>query len=177
MPIITVTARPDSARGQLVCGSFAIACSLGARGITRDKTEGDRATPAGLWPLRRVFFRPDRLPPPRTGLPVVPIERSMGWADDPADPVSYNRLVRLPHAGSHERLWREDGLYDIIVELGYNDTPPIVGRGSAIFLHVARPDRQATEGCVSVTSTALEHLLTRVGPGDAISIDFESGQG
>jgi L,D-peptidoglycan transpeptidase YkuD (ErfK/YbiS/YcfS/YnhG family) len=105
--------------------------------------------------MRRVHYRADRLSRPLTVLPVRSLVPEDGWSDDPADPL-YNRLVRLPHRPSHERLWREDRLYDIVVELGYNDSPPLSGRGSAIFLHLARPDWGPTQGCVAL---ALEDLL------------------
>lgn len=130
-------------------------CSLGRAGVTRDKREGHGATPAGIFPLRRVLFRPDRLAPPATRLPVTPLRRDDGWCDDPGD-ARYNRPVTLPYPASAEALWRRDGLYDVLVVLGHNDDPVVPGAGSAIFLHVARPDFGPTEGCVAL---ALEDLL------------------
>ena len=134
-------------------------CALGRGGVRADKREGDGATPVGRFPLRRLLYRPDRLPgPPATGLPASPIGPDDGWCDESADP-RYNRPVPLPCAVSHERLWRDDGLYDVVVVLGHNDAPPLPGRGSAIFLHVARPGYEPTEGCVAL---ALADLLTLV---------------
>ena len=99
-------------------------CSLGSGGVRRDKREGDGATPAGEFPLRQAFYRPDRLAaPPATGLPRRPLRPDDGWCDDPAS-SSYNQPVKLPFPASHERLWREDGLYDLVVVVGYNDDPP-----------------------------------------------------
>lgn len=136
------------------------ACLIGKSGTiaAADKREGDMASPIGSWPMRRVFFRPDRLDPPDTALPLVPIHENLGWCDDPADPA-YNRLVELPFAASHEIMWRTDGLYDLVVELGYNDDPPVAGHGSAIFLHLHEPHTTHTAGCVAVTRTDLLHLL------------------
>ncbi len=131
-------------------------CALGRGGVGNDKREGDGVTPAGRWPLRRVLYRPDRLSAPPGRLPTTPLQPVDGWCDDPADPLHYNRQVRLPHASRHERLWRDDALYDVIVVLGYNDQPAEPGRGSAVFLHVARPDYAPTDGCVAL---ALPHLL------------------
>lgn len=133
-------------------------CALGKSGLitAADKSEGDGATPIGVWPLKRVFYRDDRVSPPTTDLPVTPIKTTDGWCDAPDDP-NYNRLVQLPYPASHEQLWRDDHVYDVIVELGHNDTPPIPGLGSAIFMHVAKPDYTPTEGCVAL---ALDHLLT-----------------
>lgn len=92
-----------------------------------------------------------------------------GWCDDPAE-AAYNRLGPLPCRGSHERLWRPDGLYDLLVELGYNDDPPLAGRGSAIFLHVARPGYLPTEGCVALAEDDLREVLRRMGGGSVIEI-------
>ena len=130
-------------------------CAVGRGGVCRRKEEGDGATPAGSWPLRRVLYRADRLAPPATALPAAPIGEADGWCDDPDD-ARYNQPVRRPYPGRHERLWREDGVYDCVVVLGYNDDPPAPGLGSAIFLHIARPDYAPTEGCVAL---ALEDLL------------------
>ena len=129
---------------------------VGWGGIHDAKHEGDGVTPTGQWPIRRVLYRPDRLPPPVTVFPCDPLRPVDGWCDEPGDPW-YNTQVVLPYAGSHERLWRDDEIYDCIAVLGYNDAPPLAGAGSAIFLHVARPDYAATEGCVAL---ARNHLLT-----------------
>lgn len=157
-------------QGQLLSGAGTpVPCTVGWRGIRADKREGDGATPAGTFPLRRVLFRPDRMLPPQTGLPVQALSAADAWCDDPADPA-YNQPIHLPHATHHEVLWRTDGLYDLVVPLGYNDAPAVPGRGSAIFLHVARPDSGPTEGCVAIGRAALLSILQQCGPGTAISI-------
>lgn len=155
--------------GRLVLGALEFRCALGASGVTRAKREGDKATPAGRFPLRRVLYRPDRVAAPRTGLPVAPLTPQDGWCDAPGDPA-YNMAVTLPYAASHERLWRDDPVYDVIVILGYNDTPPVAGKGSAIFMHVARPGYAPTEGCVALALPDLEAVLARCAPGDRIRI-------
>jgi L,D-peptidoglycan transpeptidase YkuD (ErfK/YbiS/YcfS/YnhG family) len=119
--------------------------------------------------MRRVLYRPDRLARPATGLPVTKLTPQMGWCDDPMD-VEYNRQVRLPFHARHEVLWREDHVYDLIVELGFNDDPVISGRGSAIFLHVAQPDYAPTEGCVACALPDLLGLLATVQPGDKLAV-------
>lgn len=131
-------------------------CATGHGGISSDKREGDGVTPIGPHPLRRVYFRADRLEAPGADLPVIPLTPNDGWCDEPGDP-NYNCKVALPYSGRHEELWRDDAVYDVIVELGYNDAPAISGAGSAIFLHVATADYRPTEGCVAV---ALPDLLT-----------------
>lgn len=126
-------------------------CVLGEAGINVHKQEGDSATPCGVLPLRRVLYRADRMKPPAcNALPREPIAPDDGWCDDPDD-ANYNRPVRLPYSGRHEALWRQDGLYDIIAVLGYNDSPVRRGFGSAIFLHVARADERPTKGCIAMS--------------------------
>ena len=134
-------------------------CALGAGGASPTKQEGDGATPTGMLSLRRVLYRADRCPPPACGvLQREPIAPDDGWCDDPGH-IDYNRLVRLPHPGRHENLWREDGLYDLLVPLGHNDEPVQRGRGSAIFLHVAHPDLRPTQGCVALPHADLAWAL------------------
>jgi L,D-peptidoglycan transpeptidase YkuD (ErfK/YbiS/YcfS/YnhG family) len=134
-------------------------CALGRAGIAARKSEGDGACPQGRFALRRVLYRADRMAgPPATALPVSPIARDMGWCDDPEDPL-YNRPITLPYAARHEVLWRDDGLYDLVAVLGYNDAPVVPGRGSAIFLHIARPAYEPTEGCVALARDDLLAVL------------------
>ena len=134
-------------------------CALGKGGIRADKREGDGATPAALLPLRRLLYRADRMPPPvAPGFRVEPLSPADGWCDDPGHP-DYNRQVVLPHPGRHEDLWRQDGIYDLIGVLGWNDDPVQRGRGSAIFLHGARPDLAPTEGCIALALPDLRALL------------------
>jgi L,D-peptidoglycan transpeptidase YkuD (ErfK/YbiS/YcfS/YnhG family) len=135
-----------------------IRCALGRGGVRADKREGDGATPAGLFPLRRLFFRADRSDRPASGLPTQALAPSDGWCDDPAH-ESYNEFVTLPFTARHERLWRDDALYDIVGVIGYNDAPVRAGLGSAIFLHVATSDYAPTEGCVALAPDDLRYVL------------------
>ena len=170
--LVGVRAAKGESRGQLHMRAAVWPCTLGRAGVVVIKQEGDGATPAGRFPLRRVFFRPDRLAAPRSGLPVIAISPDDGWCDDPAS-LDYNRPVKLPHPARCERLWREDGLYDVLAELGYNDDPVVQGVGSAIFLHVAGERDGAlapTEGCVALAKRDLLTLLAECGPGAAIDI-------
>lgn len=146
-----------------------VRCALGRGGVSGAKTEGDGATPVGCYPLRRVLYRPDRVKPPETGLPMSALTPSDGWCDAPDDNC-YNRPVTLPYPASAEALWREDGLYDLIVVLGHNDDPPVPGAGSAIFLHVARADYGPTEGCVAVARADLGEMLKRCRTGDRLCV-------
>ena len=139
-------------------GPLAWRCAIGRGGIRAGKQEGDGATPVGVLPLRRVFYRADRVAAPACRLPVEPLSPADGWCDDPAD-AAYNRRVTLPHPARHEHLWRDDGLYDLVGVLGWNDAPVVRGRGSAIFLHLARPDLAPTEGCVALAGRDLRAAL------------------
>jgi L,D-peptidoglycan transpeptidase YkuD (ErfK/YbiS/YcfS/YnhG family) len=159
-----------SAAGGLAWHDRRLRCALGRGGVRADKREGDGATPAGVFPFRRVLYRADRLARPDTRLPVDRIQPADGWCDDPADAL-YNRQVRLPYPACHEHLWREDGLYDIVVVLGHNDSPVVPGHGSAVFLHVARPDYGPTEGCVALALPDLLALLAALGPDDRLAVE------
>jgi L,D-peptidoglycan transpeptidase YkuD (ErfK/YbiS/YcfS/YnhG family) len=119
--------------------------------------------------MRRLLYRPDRLAPPPTGLPLLPLSPRDGWCDDPRDPL-YNRPVRLPYTASHERLWLASEVYDLLVVLGHNDDPVTPGAGSAVFLHVARPDYAPTAGCVALSKPDLLAVLATAGPGDCVDI-------
>ena len=159
----------DSAQGWAHLGARRWRCALGAAGVREDKVEGDAATPAGEFPLRRIYFRNDRLVLPKVQLPARPIAEHDGWCDDPRSP-SYNRLVRVPNEWSHEKMWREDGLYDAVVVVGYNDDPPEGEWGSAIFLHVAREGYAATQGCVALAREDLLELLPLLTPSTRLRV-------
>lgn len=159
-----------TADGWLIAAAVRFPCALGRAGIVASKREGDGGTPAGWLPLREVLYRADRVLPPATRLPVSPIARDDGWCDDPAH-VDYNRRVRLPHPARCETLWRADGLYDLLAVLGWNDDPPVPERGSAIFLHAARPNYAPTEGCVALAVGDLRAVLAMFGPGDSLFVE------
>jgi len=144
--------------GRLIWRGQTLRCAVGKGGVRLEKEEGDGATPTGLLPLRRILYRGDRVPPPGCAMPIEPIAAEDGWCDDPTH-RDYNRFVRLPHDARHEELWRRDEIYDVVGVLGWNDSPVVKGRGSAIFLHVARPDYSPTEGCVALALPDLTRLL------------------
>jgi L,D-peptidoglycan transpeptidase YkuD (ErfK/YbiS/YcfS/YnhG family) len=159
----------DHRRGRIVAGPLTIPCALGRSGTTHSKREGDGATPAGRFRLLGCFYRADKGRRPVSRLPMAAIRRDDGWCDDPAD-RRYNQPVRLPYPARHERMWRDDHLYDVVVDIDWNRGPITRGRGSAIFLHLARPDFAPTEGCVAVPPRAALRLLQRIGPDTRIEI-------
>jgi L,D-peptidoglycan transpeptidase YkuD (ErfK/YbiS/YcfS/YnhG family) len=155
--------------GRARWGRRRMRCAVGSGGVVRDKREGDGGTPAGTWPMREVWFRADRLGEIVTALPTRELAPNDGWCDDPADPA-YNQPVMLPYRAHCEELWLEDHIYDVIVPLGYNDDPVVPGRGSAIFLHVARPDYAPTAGCVALALPDLLAVLRAALPGAAVRV-------
>lgn len=157
--------------GVLDLGGRTVPCALGRAGVVDagDKREGDGCSPLGVFALKEVLYRADRGPPPTTALPARPIEPEDGWCDAPEDP-NYNRKIRHPYPTSAERLFREDEVYDLLVVLGYNTDPVTPGRGSAIFLHLAREGYPGTEGCVALARADLLDLLAQAGPEAALEI-------
>ncbi len=165
------TLRVDTRAGRLSAFSRSLPCRIGRGGAAAaaDKREGDGATPLGVWPIRGALLRPDRIARPiGAQLPWRWLRADDGWSDDPVDPA-YNRPVRHPHPYAAERLWRQDGAYDLILILGHNDAPPIPGLGSAIFVHCTTGSG-VTEGCIALDPEDLMRLLPRLMPGDAIEV-------
>jgi L,D-peptidoglycan transpeptidase YkuD (ErfK/YbiS/YcfS/YnhG family) len=170
LPSLRVRAKPgDRRRGWLIAGPLAIPVALGRGGIRANKREGDGGTPRGTFRLKRLWWRADRMARPRTMLLVRPIRRDDGWCEDPGD-RHYNQPVRVPKDSRADRLWRADRLYDLIIELDHNTRPRIAGRGSAVFVHIARTGFAPTAGCIALTPPALRQLVTRTGPRTRIVI-------
>ncbi len=162
--VVTRVARTDrnaAPRGRLRAGACTKVCAKGGAGIRRAKREGDGATPAGRFACLGGFFNGQSAPRPRTLLPLRATKRELGWCDDPQAPA-YNRPLRLPSRFSHEDMWREDGLYDLVIVLDYNFSRRAKNRGSAIFLHCARPDFTPTAGCVALSPADWRRLLPRL---------------
>lgn len=159
--MIIRTASLAAPTGWLEVGWQRMRCALGRSGTRWQKREGDGATPAGVWEIGRVLWRADRGRRPSTMAQTQSIRPEDGWCDAPSD-RNYNRQVRHPYPASAERLWRDDGLYDVLVVLDHNQRPRMRGGGSAIFLHVARPGFAPTEGCVALAEVDLRRLLERV---------------
>jgi L,D-peptidoglycan transpeptidase YkuD (ErfK/YbiS/YcfS/YnhG family) len=167
---IYVRARPGNrAQGWLAAGSQRIPVAIGRSGIKANKREGDGGTPRGRFRLVRLWWRADRGPPPRTLLPLRRITAHDAWCEAPAD-RRYNRPVRLGLDTSGDRLRRSDHLYDLIIEIDHNSRPRIAGRGSAVFIHIARPGFLPTAGCVALKARTLRLLLSRLAPNTRIVI-------
>ena len=167
---IVVRRAPGNPReGRLVLAQGVRRASLGRGGIAAMKREGDGATPLGSFPVRQVLYRADRMARPRTPFPVRAIRAEDGWCEDPAH-RGYNRLVKLSPRSAADRLTRDDHLYDLVLVLGYNDRPRVKGRGSAIFVHLARPGYLPTAGCIGLSRHDLLMLLAQLRRGSAILV-------
>jgi L,D-peptidoglycan transpeptidase YkuD (ErfK/YbiS/YcfS/YnhG family) len=158
----------DPRRGWLIAGPHTIPVALGRGGIIANKREGDGGTPKGIFRPKRLWWRADRHPRPQTFLPVRAIRPDDAWCEDPLS-RHYNRPLKLGRDGG-DRLERDDHLYDFIIEIDHNTQPRIAGRGSAVFLHLARANFSPTAGCVSMAKSAMLHLLRQIGPQTKIII-------
>jgi L,D-peptidoglycan transpeptidase YkuD (ErfK/YbiS/YcfS/YnhG family) len=155
--------------GRLLWPGGSARAAVGRTGVAAVKKEGDGATPAGTYPLVSGFYRADRMAPPRSGLSMRALSPNDAWVDEPAD-RNYNRLITLPYPAHSEPMWLDDAVYDLLVVIGYNTNPVVSGAGSAIFLHIARPDFSPTAGCIAVKQEVLIHLMPFLGPGSTIAI-------
>ncbi|MEL7272048.1 MAG: L,D-transpeptidase family protein [Pseudomonadota bacterium] len=175
-PLNILRVRPapgEATRGIVVAGAGksrrAFPCALGRSGIGRKRGEGDGITPLGQFRLITAYWRPDKVRVYAYPLPSQAIFQNSGWCDEPGHP-RYNRPVRLPFGASHERMWREDHLYDVVIVLDHNQSHHLSVGGSAIFFHLAREDFTPTEGCVAVSREAMEYLLPRIDGSTVIRI-------
>jgi L,D-peptidoglycan transpeptidase YkuD (ErfK/YbiS/YcfS/YnhG family) len=159
----------ERTRGWLWAGPAYFPVALGRSGIRADKREGDGGTPRGRFRLLRLWWRADRGPRPPTQLPIRRIGSADAWCENPAD-RRYNRPIRLAPGQAGDRLRRDDRLYDLIIEIDHNARPRVAGRGSAVFIHVARPGFGPTAGCVALRAGDLRRLLARLGPNTRIEI-------
>jgi L,D-peptidoglycan transpeptidase YkuD (ErfK/YbiS/YcfS/YnhG family) len=156
-------------QGWLLAGARPVKVAIGRGGIKANKREGDGATPTGRFRLVRLWWRADRMPRPQTKLPVRQITAADGWCEDPSD-RRYNRPIRMSPGQPGDRLRRSDALYDLVIEIDHNRRPRIAGRGSAVFIHLARSDMSPTAGCISMPAATLRQILAHLGPNTTITI-------
>lgn len=159
MSKLVAICEPGKGEGKLLFETKSYPCIFGKAGLTLDKKEGDMKTPIGKFPLRRCFYREDKMGDIQTVLEKRIIQENDGWCDDVRSEY-YNRLVSLPFKGRHEKLWRDDEAYDLFIEIGYNDDPVISAKGSAIFLHVMHEDKRPTAGCLSLSKEDFIELIS-----------------
>ena len=138
-----------------------IKCAIGKNGITKNKKEGDLKTPSGIFKLKKIFYRKDRIKFIKTPLKQDYIKKNIGWCDDPAS-IFYNKEIKYPFKSSAEKLWRKDNIYDVIIVLNYNFNPIIKNKGSAIFLHIRKKNYAPTKGCVAINKKDMMNLLVNI---------------
>ena len=133
----------------LIFEDFEFKCTIGKKGLSKNKKEGDKKTPTGRFKLGNLYFRSDRIKKPETVIKSVPIKKNMGWCDDVKSKKFYNKLINIKNKIRHERLYRKDFKYDLFIPLSYNTNPVKIGKGSAIFLHLTK-NYKPTAGCIAL---------------------------
>ena len=156
--------------GYLKYKNLKFRCALGKAGIKKKEKEGDNVTPKGIFKITRLYYRPDRIKNITTAVKKIKIKKKMGWCDDPNNKF-YNKEIKLPIKFSHEKLYRKDNLYDLILVLNYNLNPIIKNRGSAIFIHIAKKNYKKTKGCVALKKKHLIELISKIKKNTKIKIN------
>ena len=141
--------------------NYKIKCTLGKNGITKNKREGDLKTPSGIFKLKKIFYRKDRIKLFNTPLKKKNIQKNIGWCDDPSSEY-YNKEIKFPFNDSAEKLWRKDNIYDLLIVLNYNFNPIIKNKGSAIFLHICKKNYAPTKGCVAINKKDMINLINNL---------------
>ena len=147
-----------------------VKCAIGKKGIKSKKREGDLTTPKGTFKIKSIFFRKDRIKRLKSKIKLKQIRKDMGWCDDPKS-KKYNKLIKIPFKGSAEKLYRKDNTYDIILVLNYNINPIRKGKGSAIFIHVARKNYRNTLGCIAVSKRNLKKIIKKINKSTIVNIN------
>lgn len=155
--------------GYLEYKNFKFRCSIGKGGIKKKTKEGDNITPKGIFSVIKVYYRADRIKEINTTIKKIKIKQDIGWCDDPKS-FFYNKEIKLPSKFSHEKLYREDQIYDLILVLNYNTNPIIKNKGSAIFIHVARKNYCPTKGCLALKKNDLINLTSIIKKNNKIKI-------
>ena len=148
-------------KNYLTYDKYKVKCALGKRGIGIKKMEGDKITPIGRYNIKFLLYRKDRIKKIKTKLKKIIIKKNMGWCDDPSS-KNYNKLIHLPAKNSHEKLYKYDNTYDIVLVLNYNMNPVKNGKGSAIFIHVAKRNYEKTLGCIVISKIALLKIISKI---------------
>ena len=154
----------------LIYNQYKVKCAVGKRGIGLKKKEGDSITPIGEYKIKYILYRSDRIKKIQSKLKKTIIKKNMGWCDDPKSD-KYNKLINLPYNYSYERLFKKENIYDIILVLNYNMNPIKRGKGSAIFIHVAKKNYKKTQGCVAVKKSDLLRLIKEIRVNTKVKIE------
>ena len=153
----------------LICEGFFFRCSIGKYGTTKNKIEGDKKTPSGVFNIGNLFYRSDRIKKPKTKLKCISINKNMGWCDDPKDKNNYNKLIKIKKNLKCEKLFRKDHKYDFIVPILYNTKKVNLNKGSAIFMHLTN-NYKDTLGCIALRKNDFLILLRLINKKTKIKI-------
>ena len=145
-------------------------CALGKAGIKKKEKEGDNVTPKGIFKITSMYYRPDKIKNIITAVKKIKIKKNIGWCDDPNSHF-YNQQISLPIKFGHEKLYRNDSLYDLILVLNYNVNPIIKNKGSAIFIHISKKNYKKTKGCIALKKKHLIELISKIKKNTKIKIN------
>ena len=148
-------------KNYLTYNRYKVKCAVGKRGIGTKRKEGDLITPKGVYKIKFLLYRKDRVKNIRTKIKKISIKKDMGWCDDPKS-KNYNKLIKRPFNYNHEKLFRKDNVYDIILVLNYNMQPTIKNKGSAIFIHCSHRTNKSTDGCIALKKKDLIYLIKNI---------------
>ena len=152
----------------LLYDDFVFKCTIGKKGITSKKFEGDKKTPRGIFSLGPLFFRKDRINDPITKLKKIKIRKNMGWCDD-IKSKKYNKLIKINNKIKHEKLFRKQNIYDLLIPINYNTSNPKRNKGSAIFLHITN-NYKKTMGCIALKKKDMLILIKVINKNTKIEI-------
>ena len=153
----------------LVVDDFSFKCSIGKNGKTKNKVEGDKKTPKGSFYIENLYFRKDRVKKIQSKLKSIPITKYMGWCDDLKNKKKYNKLINTKEKLKHEKLYRYDCKYDLLIPIKYNLKKRILGKGSCIFIHLTK-NYEPTEGCIAVSKKDFLIMLKMINKKTKIKI-------
>ena len=156
--------------GYLKCKNLKFRCALGKAGVNKKIKEGDNITPKGIYKIIKIYYRPDKIRKIKTLIKKIKIKKNMGWCDDPNSDF-YNKQIKLPTKLSHEKLYRNDNLYDLIAVLNYNTNPIIKNKGSAIFMHIGKDSYKKTKGCIALKKEDLLKIISKIKKNTKIKIN------
>jgi L,D-peptidoglycan transpeptidase YkuD (ErfK/YbiS/YcfS/YnhG family) len=156
--------------GYLQYKNLKFRCALGKAGIKKKEKEGDNVTPKGTFKITKMYYRPDKIKNITSLVKKIKIKNNMGWCDDPSSNL-YNRQIKLPNKFGHEKLYRKDNLYDLILVLNYNVNPIRKNKGSAIFIHIAKKNYKKTKGCIALKKKHLIELVSKIKKNTKIKIN------
>jgi L,D-peptidoglycan transpeptidase YkuD (ErfK/YbiS/YcfS/YnhG family) len=156
--------------GYLKYKNLKFRCAFGKNGIKKKTKEGDKITPIGIFKITKIYYRHDKIKNLKTSIKKIKIKKNMGWCDDP-DSHFYNQQISLPNNFGHEKLYRNDHLYDLILVINYNTNPIIKNKGSAIFIHIAKKNYKKTKGCIALKKKHLIELISKIKKNTKIKIN------